>query len=96
MMAYLNPTQLTLAKLIEAGKLSKTVMEGKWTILAAPSFAVLAITNASPEGLNFITSTTVVRLSRIFSGLGLEEDLGGKKLQQKIIHFPIHLREGRE
>ena len=37
---------------------------------------MLAITNASPEGLNFSTSTTVVRLRRIFSGLGLEEDLG--------------------
>ena len=67
---------MILAKLIEAGKFSKTVIEGKWTILVAPSFAVLAITNASPEGLNFITSTTVVRLSRIFSGLGFEEDLG--------------------
>ena len=74
----LNPTQLTLAKLLEAGKFSNTVMEGKWTILAAPSFAVLAMTSASPEGLNFITSTTVVRLSRIFSGLGFEEDLRDK------------------
>ena len=57
-------------------------MEGKWTILAAPSFAVLAMTSASPDGLNFITSTTVVRLSRIFSGLGFEDDLTETKIEK--------------
>ena len=88
---------MILAKLMEAGKFSKTVIEGKWTILAAPSFAVLAMTSASPEGLNFITSTTVVRLSRIFSGLGFEEDLGEANIANIYLnHSTSYLREGRE
>ena len=61
---------------------------------------MLAITNASPEGLNFSTSTTVVRLRRIFSGLGLEEDLGKQMFKyqkiRNVIIMVINLRAGRE
>ena len=51
---------------------------------------MLAITNASPEGLNFSTSTTVVRLRRIFSGLGLEEDLGKQMFKYRQRNHKCH------
>jgi len=56
---------------MRAGKLVKTVIEGKWTSFMALSLAVEAMARSSPEGWNLRCSMPVVRLRRTLSGLGL-------------------------